>query len=178
MVHWWCSLQNLLEISYLNDRNLKTKNYKMKAKLILLSLAMVGFAMSASAQTKEKYTSNGADNIFVSVTGGISSVYSGKSDGKFGKIAPHFTVSLGKWFNPVVGIRGQVGFWRVNYYTMHSMGNLIPSNGNYAKYGENKIGYDKGMLVTRFDFMYNITNAIMGYDSNRLFNLIAFGGLV
>lgn len=136
----------------------------MKTKLILLSLAMVGFAMSASAQTKEKYTSNGADNIFVSVSGGVSTTYSGKSEGKFGKLAPHFTVSVGKWFNPVIGIRGQVGFWRTNFYTMHN-----PDNAG-------KVANHKNMVVARLDGLYNISNAIWGYNPDRLFNLSVFAG--
>ncbi|MBQ6746906.1 MAG: OmpA family protein [Bacteroidaceae bacterium] len=136
----------------------------MKTKLILLSLAMVGFAMSASAQTKEKYTSNGADNIFISATGGISTTYSGKSEGKFGKIAPHFTVSVGKWFTPVIGLRGQVGFWRTNFYTQHN-----PSN---AARQENH----KNMVVARLDGLYNISNAIWGYNPDRLFTLSVFAG--
>lgn len=136
----------------------------MKTKLILLSLAMVGFAMSASAQSRDKYTSNGADNIFISATGGLSTTYSGKSEGGFGKVAPHFTVSLGKWFTPVIGIRGQVGFWRTNFYTQHN-----PSN---AARQENH----KNMVVVRLDGMYNISNAIWGYNPDRLFNLSVFAG--
>jgi len=136
----------------------------MKTKLILLSLAMVGFAMSASAQSRDKYTSNGADNIFISATGGLSTTYSGKSEGGFGKVAPHFTVSLGKWFTPVIGLRGQVGFWRTNFYTQHN-----PSN---AARQENH----KGMVVVRLDGMYNISNAIWGYNPDRLFNLSVFAG--
>ena len=136
----------------------------MKTKLILLSLAMVGFAMSASAQSRDKYTSNGADNIFISATGGLSTTYSGKSEGGFGKVAPHFTVSLGKWFTPVIGISGQVGFWRTNFYTQHN-----PSN---AARQENH----KNMVVVRLDGMYNISNAIWGYNPDRLFNLSVFAG--
>ena len=136
----------------------------MKTKLILLSLAMVGFAMSASAQSRDKYTSNGADNIFISATGGLSTTYSGKSEGGFGKVAPHFTVSVGKWFTPVIGLRGQVGFWRTNFYTQHN-----PSN---AARQENH----KNMVVVRLDGMYNISNAIWGYNPDRLFNLSVFAG--
>ena len=136
----------------------------MKTKLILLSLAMVGFAMSASAQSRDKYTSNGADNIFISATGGISTTYSGKSEGGFGKIAPHFTVSVGKWFTPVIGIRGQVGFWRTNFYTKHN-----PSNAG-------EVANHKNMFVTRLDGLYNISNAIWGYNPDRLFTLSVFAG--
>ena len=144
----------------------------MKAKLILLSLAVVGFAMSASAQTREKYTSNGADNIFISATIGGATTYSGKSEGGFGKIAPHVTLSLGKWFNPVIGIRAQGGLWRTNYYTNHASG-TITSSGQLAR---NKQENHKSMGVVRLDGIYNLTNAIMGYDPDRLFSLSVFAG--
>ena len=86
----------------------------MKSKLIILSLALAATTMSVSAQsTREKYTSEGSKNIFISATGGISLVNTGK-DGKFGDPAPHVTLSVGKWFNPVVGMRVQGGAWKAN----------------------------------------------------------------
>ena len=141
----------------------------------MLSLAVAGFAMSASAQTREKYTSNGSDNIFISATIGGSTTYSGKSEGKFGKIAPHVTVSLGKWFNPVIGIRGQVGLWRTNYYTQHASGTMTEA-GNNMILVKNKQANHKGMGVVRIDGMYNLTNAILGYNPDRLFSLSVFAG--
>ena len=46
----------------------------MKSKLVILSLMLAG-ASVATAQTKEKFVSEKAgDNIFVSVTGGVSMV--------------------------------------------------------------------------------------------------------
>ena len=145
----------------------------MKTKLMLLSLVLASFAMSASAQsTREKYTSNGADNIFISATGGISTVYSGKHEGKFGKIAPHITVSLGKWFNPVLGLRLQGGLWRANFDTKHSFGNLN-ANGEYLA---NDQKYHKNIGIIRLDGMYNLTNAILGYNPDRLFTLSVFAG--
>lgn len=143
----------------------------MKAKLILLSLAVAGFAMSASAQTREKYTSNGADNIFISANIGGSTTYSGKSEGKFGKIAPHVTVSLGKWFTPVIGLRIQGGLWRTNYYTNYAAG--VVSGGRLVP---NKQANNKGMGVVRLDGIYNLTNAILGYNPDRLFSLSVFAG--
>ena len=89
----------------------------MKSKLVILSLMLAG-ATVATAQTKEKFVSEKAgDNIFVSVTGGVSLVNSGKSEGKFGDPAPHITVSLGKWFTPVWGVRAQGGLWKANFNT-------------------------------------------------------------
>ena len=145
----------------------------MKTKLMLLSLALASFAVCASAQTtREKYTSNGADNIFISATGGISTVYSGKHEGEFGKIAPHITVSLGKWFTPVIGLRGQVGVWRANFDTRHSAGNLN-QNGEYLP---NDQKFHKNIGIVRLDGLYNLTNAILGYDPDRLFTLSIFAG--
>ena len=81
----------------------------MKSKLVILSLMLASAATAVNGQTKEKYVNEKAsDNIFVSVTGGISMVNSGKSEGKFGSPAPHITLSLGKWFTPVWGVRAQL----------------------------------------------------------------------
>ena len=125
--------------------------------------------MTVNAQTKEKYVSEKAsDNIFVSVTGGISMVNSGKSEGKFGKPAPHITVSLGKWFTPVWGVRAQGGLWKANFDTNHSYGEF-GTTGTSAS-------YDKNVGQIRLDAMYNISNAIWGYNPDRLFNLSVFAG--
>ena len=141
----------------------------MKSKLVIFSLLLAGTAMTVNAQTKEKYVSEKAsDNIFVSVTGGISMVNSGKSEGKFGSPAPHITVSLGKWFTPVWGVRAQGGLWKANFDTNHSYGEF-GTTGTSAS-------YDKNVGQIRLDAMYNISNAIWGYNPDRLFNLSVFAG--
>ena len=141
----------------------------MKSKLVIFSLLLAGTAMTVNAQTKEKYVSEKAsDNIFVSVTGGISMVNSGKSEGKFGSPAPHITVSLGKWFTPVWGVRVQGGLWKANFDTNHSYGEF-GTTGTSAS-------YDKNVGQIRLDAMYNISNAIWGYNPDRLFNLSVFAG--
>ena len=129
--------------------------------------------MTANAQTKEKYVSEKVtDNIFVSVTGGISMTNSGKSEGKFGSPAPHITVSVGKWINPVWAIRAQGGLWRTNFDTFWSKG-TIGSNGQLLG-SENS--YHKNVGQLRLDAMFNISNAIWGYNPDRLFNLSVFAG--
>ena len=145
----------------------------MKSKLVILSLMLAGAAMTANAQTKEKYVSEKAtDNIFVSVTGGISMTNSGKSEGKFGSPAPHITVSVGKWINPVWAIRAQGGLWRTNFDTFWSKG-TIGDNGQLLG-SENS--YHKNVGQLRLDAMFNISNAIWGYNPDRLFNLSVFAG--
>ena len=144
----------------------------MKSKLVILSLMLAG-ASVATAQTKEKFVSEKAgDNIFVSVTGGISMVNSGKSEGKFGDVAPHITVSLGKWFTPVWGIRAQGGLWKANFNTNWS-------KGTYAADGSmvgSEVNYNKNAGQIRLDGIYNLSNAICGYNPDRLFTLSVFAG--
>ena len=141
----------------------------MKSKLIILSLALAATAMSVSAQsTREKYTSEGSKNIFISATGGISLVNTGK-DGKFGDPAPHVTLSVGKWFNPVIGLRLQGGAWKANYNSSYNNISLTGAPGSEQ-------GYNKHVTIVRFDALYSLTNAIFGYDPDRAFNLSAFAG--
>ena len=141
----------------------------MKSKLVILSLMLASAATAVNGQTKEKYVNEKAsDNIFVSVTGGISMVNSGKSEGKFGSPAPHITLSLGKWFTPVWGVRAQGGLWRANFDTQHSYGEYNTS-GTAAS-------YHKNVGQIRLDAMYNLSNAIWGYNPDRLFNLSVFAG--
>lgn len=145
----------------------------MKSKLVIFSLLLAGTAMTVNAQTKEKYVGEKAtDNIFVSVTGGISMVNSGKSEGKFGKPAPHVTVSLGKWFTPVWGVRAQGGLWKANFDTEHSLGVF---DANDLPVGQSA-DYDKNVGQIRLDAMYNLSNAIWGYNPDRIFNLSVFAG--
>ena len=91
----------------------------MKSKIAILSLLLTGAAVSASAQTKEHYYSEKAkDNIFISVgVGAQGCVNPDNFDYGFGKaITPLINVSVGKLFNPVWGIRGQVaGAWTTLY---------------------------------------------------------------
>ena len=145
----------------------------MKSKLVIFSLMLAGAAMTVNAQTKEKYVSEKAsDNIFVSVTGGISMVNPGKSEGKFGSPAPHITVSVGKWFSPVWGVRGQGGLWRTNFDSYSAYG-LYDSEG--IGYGVEQ-SYHKNVGQLRLDALFNISNAIWGYNPDRIFNLSVFAG--
>lgn len=141
----------------------------MKSKLIILSLALCGTVLSVSAQsTREKYTSEGGKNIFISATGGISLVNTGK-DGKFGDVAPHVTLSVGKWFNPVIGFRVQGGAWRANFDSKY---NFVTATG--APGAEQS--YHKTIGIARVDGLYNLSNAILGYNPDRVFNLSVFAG--
>ena len=78
----------------------------MKSKLVIASLLLAG-ACAANLNAQEKtnyYTPKWSDNIFVSVGGGVHAI---NNDG-FNKLAPHFSVSVGKLITPTWGVRAQV----------------------------------------------------------------------
>lgn len=140
----------------------------MKSKLAILSLMLAGVAVSATAQTKEKfYSENAKDNFFISVGVGAQGVVNPDNfDYGFGKaITPLINVSVGKLFNPIWGVRGQVaGAWTTLY---SSYG--VPAN----QYNEVK---NKHYFTLRADGMFNLSNAIAGYNPDRLFNVSVFAG--
>lgn len=130
----------------------------MKYKFLTLSLLLAGTcATTLSAQdTKANYyTPKWSDNIFVSVGGGIHSI---NNDG-FNKLAPHFSVSVGKLITPTWGVRAQI-----NGVTQH----LCLDN----KYWEHNKTYVGGNL----DAMLNLSSLFAGANPNRFFEVYAFAG--
>ncbi len=140
----------------------------MKSKVVILSLLLSGAAISASAQTKEKfYTERAKDNIFISVGAGAQGcVNPNNFDYGFGHaITPLIHVSVGKLINPVWGVRAQVaGMWSTLYTDYNRV------KGDYAEYKNKKY------FTLRADAMYNLSNAIAGYNPDRLFNVSVFAG--
>lgn len=139
----------------------------MKNKLIIASLLLAGAATTASAQTKETfYSESFKDNIFISAGAGAQvCVNPDNSDYGLGNaITPLLHLSVGKLFTPVWGVRGQVaGMW-AKLYSKHGM----PA----GKYNEVKKNY----ATLRFDGLFNLSNAIGGYNPDRLFNISVFAG--
>ena len=137
----------------------------MKSKIVILSLMLAGAANTLSAQTKEKYvTENAKDNFFISLgVGGQVCLNPDNSDYGLGKaITPSLSLSFGKLFTPTWGVRGQVaGAWSKLY-------------SNYRELDYKK--HEKNFGTVRFDAMYNLSNAIWGYNPDRLFNVTAFAG--
>ncbi|MEG1563625.1 MAG: OmpA family protein [Bacteroides sp.] len=146
----------------------------MKSKIAILSLMLAGAAASVTAQTKEMfYSESFKDNIFVSVgVGGQVCVNPDNSDYGLGKaITPLIHVSVGKLFNPTWGVRAQVaGMWStLNSKHLNGVGSV---DGQEVWY---KIK-NKRYFTLRADAMYNLTNAIVGYNPDRLFSLSVFAG--
>lgn len=147
----------------------------MKSKLLILSLLMAG-AVTATAQNKEKfYSEKAGDNIFISVGAGAQvNTNSDNFDNSWGKaITPKFTVSVGKWFTPVWGIRGQVGGWKTTLRTNYN--NFSVDNNNKIVYGKME-EYKKNYVSTHLDGLMNLSHLIGGYNPDRVFNLSVFAG--
>ena len=128
----------------------------MKFKTIALSLLFISACGTMSAQsTKDNYyTPIWSDNIFVSVGGGIYSIY----NNEFVKGNPHFNLSIGKLITPTWGVRAQVnGIW-----TSISQKNYSESRHKF--YGGN------------IDGLLNLSTLLAGVNTNRVFEVFAFLG--
>jgi outer membrane protein OmpA-like peptidoglycan-associated protein len=144
-------------------------------------MMLAGVAASTTAQEKEKYVSEKAsDNIFMSVGVGVSSsMYREGNRFDFGNsLSPHITLSLGKWINPTWGFRGQVGFWqdKVNSGWGETGSYREVSDGYYVPYAGITEKYNVTTGRLRLDGLFNLSNAIWGYNPDRLFNLSIFAG--
>ena len=139
----------------------------MKSKLVILSLMLAGAAATASAQNKEKFVSESwKDNIFVSVGVGMQGTFNPDTD--FGKsVTPLINLSVGKFFNPVWGVRGQIYGWQAKQETAYPFLN----DPSYTK-RERKENY----IGLNADAMVNLSNLICGYNPDRLFELNFFVG--
>lgn len=135
---------------------------------------MAGAAVTATAQTKEKFVSEKAgDNIFISVGVGAQVRTTDDTMDHFGSsITPKVSVSVGKWFSPVWGVRGQVTGWKNTMYTDYNAGTIADG---YQKYGD-EVKFKKNYISTHADALLNLSHLIGGYNPDRIFNLSVFAG--
>lgn len=113
------------------------------------------------------------DNMFVGVGGGVN-LYFGDYDGDGSfkdRLAPAIDVNLGKWITPSVGLRAQFtgikakGFSRMEGpYTSGSLDkdNLYPKKFNF--------------FSVHGDVLWNVSNAIGGFRSDRFWEFVPFAG--
>jgi outer membrane protein OmpA-like peptidoglycan-associated protein len=143
------------------------KNDGMKKKFLVLALASLG--VGASAQTVEmmevpvdRYrviTNYFWDNWFVSAGGGAQVFFGDQSSQlSFGKrIAPALQVSVGKWFTPGLGLRLQYSGLQTRTATQGEL-----DKWNY--------------MNLHGDILFNVSQMIMGYSEQRVYNFIPFAG--
>lgn len=147
-------------------------------KLQIITLALLGMSAVNNVQGQESKrgpyeTNKFFDNWFISAGGGMN-LYEGEEDnqGKFGKrLAPTWDFSLGKWITPTVGLRMQ--------YTGGTAKGNTSLMSDFMRIGKKYNGLYREkfrMNVLHADFMWNATNAICGYNSDRVWNVIPFAG--
>lgn len=139
----------------------------------MIVLAFAGISMSSMAQDADpvqKYsvaTNSFWSNWFIQVGGNWNAWYSGEEHGK--NLAsspvekfrsnPGAAFAIGKWFTPGLGLRTKVqGIWGKTVTDDNNAG-----NGN--KY-----------WVLDEHIMFNLSNLLMGYNENRVWNLVPFVG--
>ena len=142
-------------------------------KKLMIVLAFAGISMSSMAQDADpvqKYsvaTNSFWSNWFIQVGGNWNAWYSGEEHGldlakspikKF-RANPGAAFAIGKWFTPGLGLRTKVqGIWGKTVTDDNNAG-----NGN--KY-----------WVLDEHIMFNLSNLLMGYNEDRVWNVVPFVG--
>lgn len=139
----------------------------------MIVLAFAGISMSSMAQDADPVqeysvaTNSFWSNWFIQVGGNWNAWYSGEEHGldlakspikKF-RANPGAAFAIGKWFTPGLGLRTKVqGIW----------GKTV-TDGNNAGNGNKYWVLDEHI-------MFNLSNLLMGYNENRVWNLVPFVG--
>ena len=143
----------------------------MKKFLMILAFASISVASMAQEDPTQKYsvaTNSFWSNWFVQVNGAWSAFYSNEEKG-FGfdkspfadfRSAPGFSVALGKWFTPGLGLRTK-----------------FSAMDGYSVYSEDK---DKNSIKywnAQEQVLFNLSNMFCGYNENRVWNFIPYAGV-
>ena len=141
---------------------------------------MLSGALSVSAQeAKTEYVPN--PYWYIQIQGGAQYTL-GEVDFK-DLISPNVQVSVGRQFSPIFGARLSVNAWQsragINFneiptWVQGAAGTGTVTAGLVVPAGQTKV---KWMYVAPgIDITFNLSNAIYGYNPNRIFNLSAFIG--
>ena len=141
---------------------------------------MLSGALTASAQeAKTEYVPN--PYWYIQIQGGAQYTL-GEIDFK-DLISPNVQVSVGRQFSPIFGARLSVNAWQSRAgidLTSFQYYDVVSLNGGHASAIMTRPGGTvkwKWMYVAPgIDFTFNLSNAIYGYNPNRIFNLSAFIG--
>lgn len=147
-------------------------------KKLLIALAFAGASLASFAQTNSVIANKSSvatnsfwNNWFVQAGFDWNMWYSDQEHGhnlsknpfKSFRSVPGFSVAVGKWFTPGLGLRvkGQ-GLW----------GRRV--DNDKAPQGEAKAGTKYWLLEG--DALFNLSNMVAGYNPKRVYNLIPFVG--
>lgn len=148
-----------------------------------ITAALILTSVFAMAQQKENRDENGKilrgpyltnkffDNMFIGIGGGVN-VYQGELDNEAGlgkRLAPALDLSIGKWFTPYSGVRLQYTGLQAKGYTQPG---AIFANGTDGSFTKKKMN----VLNLHADYLWNLSNAFLGYNEKRVWNFIPYAG--
>ena len=127
----------------------------------------------AEAQTlRGPYETNRLfDNVFIGAAGGVN-YYQGENDKQLDfskRLAPAVQGYIGKWITPSVGIR-------LGYYGIKAKGYNAVANPYIVPVGAANGDQKMNQNYIRGDIMWNISNAIGGYRSDRFWDIAPYLG--
>ena len=142
-------------------------------KKLLIVLAMCGLSMGSMAQETtadpvEKYsvaTNSFWSNWFVQVGADWNAFYSNQEHGqglsrspfKSFRATPGFSVAIGKWFTPGLGLRTKFsGVW----------GRTVVDENKHSNH----------IWTLNENVLFNLSNMLYGYNPNRVWNFVPFVG--
>jgi hypothetical protein len=128
---------------------------------------LAAFATVATAQTKSRYYAESAkDNYFISL--GVGAQLCVDPNASENGVTPLFNLSVGKLINPVWGVRGMVSGINTKLYSYIDAEGYTDANAGRE--------LDKNYFTVRVDGLFNISNAIAGYNPDRKFEFYGFMG--
>ena len=142
-------------------------------KKLLIALAMCGLSMSSMAQETtadpvQKYsvaTNSFWSNWFIQVGADWNAYYSNEEHGqglshspfKGFRAMPGFSVAVGKWFTPGLGLRTKFqGVWGRQVY--------------------DDVKHTRHMWTLNENVLFNLSNMLYGYNPERVWNFVPFLG--
>lgn len=142
-------------------------------KKLLIVLAMCGLTMGASAQETttdpvQKYsvaTNSFWSNWFIQVGADWNAYYSNEEHGqglshspfKSFRAMPGFSIAVGKWFTPGLGLRTKFqGVWGRQVY--------------------DDVKHTRHMWTLNENVLFNLSNMLYGYNPERVWNFVPFLG--
>ncbi len=115
------------------------------------------------------------DNWFITAEGGANIHFShGDSERDIlDRFDPAASIYVGKWFSPVIGLRGGI-----SWLSIKGMSDVKSANGVYQDAAPINGKYKQRFheLGPAFDVMLNLTNWWCGYHPGRKYNAIIYGG--
>mgnify|MGYP000441725308 CR=1 FL=1 len=143
---------------------------KFLAVLAFAGLSMSGFAQDATPTQQYSVATNSFwSNWFIEAGADWNAWYSGEEHGQNFATSPFkkfrsnagASVAVGKWFTPGLGLRTKVqGIWGKRVWDPET-----ETKGSFNRY-----------WVVNEQVMFNLSNLLLGYNENRVWNLIPFAG--